>query len=156
MMPSGSSSSTSGRLVMPACKARVLPQLARPKVHEFNGLGLRKKTTAFLRHVQRRLSRVSLTRGLDRGEARALRLPAALHLPAPIQRLQRLGRERDDAAARGFGREYHVDAARWRADLQVRDERGALFRAQGAEAGAMATSDGTRSGNQLPKLMTSA
>src|ERR1041384_7624451 len=135
MIPSGSSSSTSGRLVMPACKARVLPQLARPKVHEFNGLGLRKRTTALLRHVQHRLSRVSLTRGLDSGEARALRLPAALHLPTAIQRLQRLGRERDDAAARGLGREYHVDAAGWRADLQVRGEGGALFRAQCAEAG---------------------
>src|ERR1043165_4318215 len=130
MIPSGSSSSTSGRLVMPPCKAKVFPQLGGPKVHEFNGLGLRKRTTALLRHVQHRLSRVSLTRGLDSGEARALRLPAALHLPATIQRLQRLGRERDDAAARGLGREYHVDAAGWRGGAHSPGEGGGAFRAQ--------------------------
>src|SRR5207245_5022769 len=88
MMPIGSSSSTIGRLVMPASQATILPRYARATCRRANVLQLLIDLAESLRHVQRR---VVLTRRLDRGEARALGATAALDLPTAIEALQRLG-----------------------------------------------------------------
>src|SRR6266566_3971655 len=116
MMPIGSSSSTIGRVVMPASQATILPRYHRATCRHANGLHLLIDAAESLGHVQRR---VEPTRWLDRSEPRTFRAarPPALDLPALIQGLERLGSERNDFAVLGRGRENHMHPSRGRPHL---------------------------------------
>src|SRR6266446_5077254 len=122
MMPIGSSSSTIGRLVIPASQATILPRYARATCRRANVLQFLNDPAASLRHVQRR---VEPTRWLDRGEPRTLRATGAsppLDLPPLVQRLECLRGEGNDFAVLGSRRQNHMPASRGRPHLQVADQ----------------------------------
>src|SRR5438034_157229 len=143
MMPIGSSSRTTGRLVITVARSRAYVVRARSlpcgcsyNVASYNGLTVRGSAGGpapwSLRHARRR---VELTLRFHCDEARSgFGASPASDPPAAVLALERFGPERDDLARRR-DRQDDVHPAGTGAGLELRDERAPVRGARRSECG---------------------